>query len=162
MKWAPKLKDALDCVLAMAEKPKVVLLHVGTNDIEHATEDDMLDNINKIQEILENRGIKLVYSYVIPSNTKAKTAKSEVVNSRVVQRFAASDDVFIGRNDDFYHYGVKSDKLFQEDGIHLSDDGTKALVRQTKEVLCRSLGIEFNHFNSFNNRNRGGRYQRRR
>ena len=171
MKWAPKLKDALDCVLAMMEKPKVVLLHVGTNDIEHATEEEMLDNVNKIQEILENRGIKLVYSYVIPSDTKAKTAKSEVVNSRVVQKFAASDDVFIGRNDNFYHYGVKSDKLFLEDGIHLNDDGTKALVRQTKEVLCRSLGIEyhnnFNHnnsnrYNNFNNRNRGGRYPPRR
>ena len=55
---------------------------------------------------------------------------------------------------------------FLEDGIHLSDDGTKALVRQTKEVLCRSLGIEyhnnFNRYNNFNNRNRGGRYQPRR
>ena len=164
MKWAPKLENALEGVLAMSEKPKVVLLHVGTNDIAHETEETMLDIINKIQEILETRDIKLVYSFIVPSDTKAKTAKSEVLNSRVVQSFAASDDVFIGRNDNFYLHGVKSEKLFVEDGIHLSEDGTKALVRQTKEVLCRSLGIEFrNNFNfGFNNRSRGGgRYRSR-
>ena len=35
MKWAPKLKDALDIVAAMREKPKVVLLHAGTKDLNN-------------------------------------------------------------------------------------------------------------------------------
>ena len=33
MVWALTLKDAIDSVMAMQEKPKVVLLHVRTNDM---------------------------------------------------------------------------------------------------------------------------------
>ncbi len=173
MKWAPKLKDALDCVVAMREKPKVVLLHVGTNDLNNTGEDEMIDNIKKLYDVLEARDIKFVYSYMLPTANKAATAKAEVVNSRVVQEFAMKDDVFIGRNDNFYVQGVKCDRLFDEDEIHVNEDGIKALVAQTKDVLCRSLGLEnrnrfhgsYNNNNNYNNNKynsrRGGRNNRR-
>ncbi len=152
MKWAPKLKDALDIVVAMREKPKVVLLHVGTNDLNNAGEDGMVDIIKNIYDVLEARQIKLVYSFMLPTSNRAATAKAEVVNSRVVQEFAMKEDVFIGRNDNFYMQGVKCDRLFDDDGIHVNEDGTKALVGQTKDVLYRSLGLE-NRNRSYGNYN---------
>ena len=144
--WAPRLKDALDAVMAMQEKPKVVLVHVGTNDMQALSEDDMIGFIKRIHEILSTRCIKFVYDFITPTGDRGRTAKAEVVNSRVVQLFATEEEVSIARNDKFYRNGVQNTRLFDEDGIHVNVDGTKALVLQTKEVLCRSLGIEYREF----------------
>ena len=167
LKWTPKLSDALETVIAMQEKPKVVMLHSGTNDLGDSDENSMLECIKSMYDVLEARGIKFVYSYILPRTGRGVTGKAEVVNSRVVQMFAQKEEVFIGRNDRFYWHGVQSELLFDEDGIHVNEDGTKALVSQTKEVLCRSLGIEgqrhnsrqrYNRYNNRNDRN-GGRYR---
>ena len=121
----------------------------------------MIGMIKNIYEVLDARDIKFVYSFMLPTATRAATAKADVVNSRVVQEFASKDDVFIIRNDKFYLQGIKCDSLFETDGIHVNEDGTKALVGQTKDVLCRSLGIEIRNrshgsFNSNYNRRSGG------
>ena len=68
----------------------------------------------------------------------------------MVQLFATTDDVIIARDDRFYRNGVQNTRLFEEDGIHVTVDGTKELVLQTKEVLCCSLGIEYREFRPFN------------
>ena len=125
MKSAPKLNDTLECVIAMREKPKVVMLHVGTNNLNDAEEESMIDLIKKIYEILEARGIKFVYNFILPSATREATAKAEVINSRVFQSFAMNEDVYIGRNDKFYWHGVKSTRLFDADGTHVNEDGTR-------------------------------------
>ena len=123
----------------------------------------MIGIIKNICDVLEARDIKLVYSFMLPTATRAATAKAEVVNSRVVQEFASKEDVFISRNDEFYMQGVKCDRFLDADGIHVNEDGTKALVGQTKDALCRSLGIEIQNrsygcFNiNFNRRNGRGR-----
>ena len=156
MKWAPKLKDALECVLSMHEKPKVVLLHVGTNDLTVTSEEEMLEAVQRIHEILDTRGIKFVFDYIIPTSTRINTAKAEVFNSKVVA--SVDENVYVARNDSFYWHGVKSTKHFEEDGIHLNDNGTKALVLQTKEVLTRALGIQVP--SSYGNNRHNNRYRR--
>ena len=154
MKWAPKLDNALEIVLAMKEKPKVVLLHVGTNDLNTSSESAMIDAVKKIQEVLEARSIKLVYSFILPTATKSATGDAEVMNSRIARVMGEIEDVFIGGNDRFYSFGLKNENLFEDDGIHFNGEGTKALVLQTKDVLCRALGIENNfHSRSADNNN---------
>ncbi len=168
LKWTPKLSNALETVTAMQEKPKVVMLHSGTNDLADMDENEngMLESIKSIYDVLEARGIKFVYSFILPRNGRDATGNAEVLNSRVVRMFAQKEDVFICRNDSFYWHGVQNERLFHADGVHVNDDGTRALVNQTKEVLCRSLDIEvpqhrFNSNNRYNrnNRNGGGRYR---
>ena len=159
MKWCPKLSDALVAVQEMREKPKVVLIHSGTNDLGNVDENTMVETVKSIYDILNARGIKMVYDYILPRADKGATAKAEVVNSRVLQQFADVDDVDIARNYRFYWNGQQSDRLFEEDGIHINESGTKELVYQTKKVLCLSLGIEDNEQNMqprYNGRN-GGR-----
>ena len=126
LKWSPKLGDALNTVLEMQEKPKVVMLHSGTNDLGGTEEKEMIESIKRMYDVLEARGIKFIYSYILPRVDRDETAKAEVINSRVVQMFARKDEVCIGRNDRFYYHGIQSDRLFDEDGIHVNDEGTKA------------------------------------
>ena len=66
----------------------------------------------------------------------------------------------------FYRRGIINKDLFKEDGIHLSDSGTSVLAINTRDSICRILGMEikenygpprrgkFNgRFNNRNNRN---------
>ena len=159
--------NALETVIAMQEKPKVVTLHCGTNDLVDNNEDGMLESVKAIYDVLEARGIKFVFSFILPRGERNATGNAEVINSRVARMFAQKENVFISRNDSFYWHGLQNEQLFHADGVHVNDDGTRALVKQTKDILCRSLDIEVPQQRSNNtngrfkryNRNGGGKYR---
>ena len=129
--------------------------HCGTNDLHAIDEDKIVEEVASIYEILENRGIKMIYSYITPRGENILTAKAEVVNSRVVQMFAEKSEVYISRNDRFYWRGTINSPLFDDDKIHLNDEGTRALASITKETICRALNIQME-----SRPRRGGRYNR--
>ena len=158
MKWSPKLEDAKNHVVEMQEKPKVVLLHCGTNDLDGSTENHMLECVQQIYDVLHARGIKLIFNFILPRADEAATVKAEIFNIHVVQLLAGKEDAHVGRNHRFYWNGFQSERLFDEDGVHVNEAGTKELVTQTKIVLCRALGIEQPRQHGRNNfRGRGGR-----
>ena len=58
------LKDAIDGIMAMQEKPEVAQLHVGTNDMQARSEDDMIAVIKYIYDVLSTRGMKFMYDFI--------------------------------------------------------------------------------------------------
>ena len=93
--WAPGLTNAYEYVMAMQEKPKIVILHCGTNDLGEMNENEMVEHIMKIQEILENRGIIFIYSYITPRGDLTDiNAKAEVVNAKLLQLVIRKPEVF--------------------------------------------------------------------
>ena len=101
MLFTPNLKSVYDFVVAMPEKPKAIVLHCGTNDLNATDENVMLETLGSVHKILEARGIKMIHSYILPRGDIMLTAKAEVINSRVVQMLAAKHGVYISWYDNF-------------------------------------------------------------
>ena len=143
--WTPRLDDVHQHVIAMQEKPKAVVVHCGTNDLQELSENDMVDAYSHVQEVLETRGIQMVFNFITPRGERKLCAKAEVVNSRVAQLFAEKESVFIARNDRLYRIGSLNNSLFDKDEIHVNEDGSRILASLTKDAICKALKIEVKH-----------------
>ena len=67
--WSPRLQDALANVKSIEnnlDKPKVAVVHVGTNDLGKMDESEMIKWVGEIYESLHQMDIKMVYSYIPP------------------------------------------------------------------------------------------------
>ena len=160
MVFTPLLSDSLTYVKKLKDKPRIVVLHAGTNDLNHSEEDDMLSNIEQIHEYLNKAGIKMVYSFITPrTDSPELDAKAQVINARVCQLLGNRSDVFMSRNDNFYKRGTINVTLLDEDGIHVNDFGTKNLALNTKDSICRGLDIQSKPRDNqtYIRSNRGGR-----
>ena len=143
MLFSPLLSDVLNNVKKLATKPRIVVVHAGTNDLVKTDEDTMLKIVKDIHTILHNRNIKMVYSFVTPRyDSPELNAKAQVHNARVAQLIGGEADVTVARNECFYKRGMIDTALFDDDGIHINEMGTKSLAFNTKDAICCGLGIE--------------------
>ena len=143
--WTAGVRDAHEYVLDMRHKPKVVILHSDTNDLKHLSELEIVDYFMKIQDILESRNINMLFSYIAPRlDSKDFNAKALVINALIDRRCCEKENVTISRHDNFYPRGVIDSTLYEQDGIHLNGkkEGPSLLANNTKEAVCRILGIE--------------------
>lgn len=84
----------------------------------------------------------MVFSFITPRlDSAAFNFTAQVINARVAQILGCKPNVTIARNDNFYRKGVIDDSLFDEDGTHVNEKGSKILASNTKEAICRALGI---------------------
>ena len=142
--WAPRIYDVLQTVKNMQDKPKVVLLHTSTNDLEDIDDEQIVADITEIYHLLNKRGIKLVWSNIVPRNdSSVLNSKTELINAKVGFSLMNKDGVYIARNDNFYIRDVINTSLYDEDGIHVFDKGITKLAQNARSALCRSLNKEF-------------------
>ena len=84
----------------------------------------------------------MVFSFITPRlDSAAFNFTAQVINARVAQILGCKPNVTIARNDNFYRKGVIDDSLFDEDGTHVNEKGSKFLASNTEEAICRALGI---------------------
>ena len=85
----------------------------------------------------------MIYSYITPRNDDRElNAKAQVINAIVDRKLSGKSNVVIARNDNFYRRSVINPYMFNDDGIHLNDEGSRNLANNTKDTVCRSLEIE--------------------
>ena len=85
--WAPGLNDAFNFVSAFSSNPKVVIIHSGTNDLGNYSNENIVELVNNIHEILSIRGIKMVYSEIVPRMDELDF-NAQVVNALVYKSIA--------------------------------------------------------------------------
>lgn len=64
--FTPRLSDVLEKLGSLRTKPKVVVVHCATNDLAHMEENEIVDKISEIYELASQRGIKVIYSTIVP------------------------------------------------------------------------------------------------
>ena len=139
--WAPTLKTVLDFVTALQIKPKLVVVHSGTNDLGKQSNESIAQLVADIQEVLMRSGIKFVFSEIVPRLDELDF-KAQVVNA-MTYSLLANKDVTIAKNSSFYDRGVINKDLFEVDGVHITDtSGAGCLASNIRYAICRSLGIE--------------------
>ena len=142
--WAPKMYYALDIVKNMTETPKVVFIHTSTNDLEEVDDEQIISDVNEIYTILNGKGIKFVWSNILPrKDNLILNAKAELINAKIGVFLRGKVDAYISRNDNFYLRDIINPAFFNDDGVHVYENGIKQLARNTRAALCRSLDIEF-------------------
>ena len=137
---AAKIKHANHYTIGPLKKAKVVLLHTSTNDLD---DEQISWYITEIYRLLNGRGIKFVWSNIVPRSDHFLNVKTELINAKVGVSLWGKDGVYISRNYNFYMRDMINAAFFAEDGIHVYDQGIKQLARNTRSALYRSLNIEF-------------------
>ena len=116
------------------DKPDVVLLHVGTNDIlSNANDTELANNIINIGLNCKNHGVSKVF---ISSILVKKNPKLNPVIRRVKDKLRELCEIngFIFINNDI----ITTDHLWR-DGIHLQNIGTNIFSRNFYQVLNNFL-----------------------
>ena len=141
--WAPNLKEAHNGISALKSKPKAIVLHVGTNDLAHASEEFIVKSVLDIFSIVNARGIKFIWSNVIPRGDDIDlNGKACVINALITRDLAKRVGAYISRNDNFYDNDVFNAAIY-DDGVHLLKEGTSILAQNTRRTVCRCLNKEF-------------------
>ena len=123
-----------------AESVKSILIHVGVNDVDHKTGQEVFSDIKKNIETLKNKypTIKVILAEVTPR----KDAKDEQVNicNRLINEWATNqDDLFIAS-----HENLRKEKTrFLEDNKHISRKQIGPFVVNLKKALCQASGIPY-------------------
>ena len=126
----------------MNERPKAILLHTATNDLENSDVHDIVNKITDCYELVAGNGIKFVWSAITPrGDNTALNAKAELVNAMVASKLAEKDDAIINRNDNFYtNQGTINKSLYADDMVHVKGEGVSKLANNSRFILCRALG----------------------
>ena len=165
--WCPRIHDAPKIIgeqqKLQQSSPKVCVLHVGTNDLAHLSEQEIVNEVFKVHQILKSMESKLIFSTIAPRFDVPKlNVKAQLVNALVISRLEEVSDVIISRNDNLYTNGVINREFYDEDGVHVNDTGASKIANNTRYAVGRALNIEVGaqkKSSSFANRGhfRGGR-----
>ena len=141
--WAPCIKDAYSLLESMPGKPKAILLHTSTNDLQHLHEDEIVKCVLDTCRLANQRGSKVIWSCIVPRlDNDELNAKAQLVNAMIGMWLTKEDGVTLSRNGNFYNHDVINTSLYTEDGIHVNEKGGGLLAQNTKHSICRALNIE--------------------
>ena len=120
------------------DQPDVVLLHIGSNDINIQTEDrinteKLMGDIINIGKSCINLGVKeVVISSILPKKNIALTHLIRQVNDGLGQQWVLNGFGFISNDN------ISRTHLWK-DGIHLEDLGTNILAGNFVDFLNRFI-----------------------
>ena len=139
--WAAKLSDCLP-VLSKITHAKCIILHVGTNDFKNSSSDDMLNMmdqiINKCEHITEN----IIISSVIPRyDSMQLKINAQLYNVKLMERFVDNPNIYICDNSNLSLRPESFRRFFNDDKIHINEEGAKVFANNIKFSICKSLNI---------------------
>lgn len=166
--WTPRLADARAKIWALKSKPKVVLVHSGTNDLQHLGEDVIVQNVIDTYKMCNERGIKFIWSGITPRKDDMQiNAKADLVNAMINFRLTGKDGATTSRHEYLYDKGIINESCFEDD-IHVNEKkGSSLLAQNARASICRALEIEYSVDNkrvqkrNNENRNNNRSYQDR-
>jgi lysophospholipase L1-like esterase len=113
------------------EKPKHIILHIGTNDQQTKSPDALIKAVTKLGEAKtqEISGIELTLSEIITRNDDLQLAdKVKIYNNKL-------DNLCTERNWGFITHKSIIKTHLNRYGLHLSQRGTTSLARNIKQFL---------------------------
>ena len=140
--WAAKLSDYLP-VLSKITHAKCIILHVGANDLENSSSDKMLNMmdqiINKCEYITEN----IIISSVIPRYDSAQLKiNAQLYDAKLMERFVDNRNIYICDNSNLSLRPESLSRFFNDDKIHINEDGAKVFAKNINFSICESLNIK--------------------
>ena len=93
-------------------------------------ENDIVDKVNQIYELAKQRGIKVIYSTIVPRKDENGEShfKAQRINAMLGSKFAAKEGILLSCNLNFYVNGVIDESLYEDD-VHLNKKGQASLHR---------------------------------
>ena len=120
-------------------KPSVLVLHVGTNDLEQCTKKELARSIAHFYEV--HPEVQIVWSDILERSTysnfgpkeQGKIDKRRRASNRYARALAAR-----GRGRAIGHPAINRAKvqLYRPDGLHLSSEGLDTFINDLKEGLA--------------------------
>ena len=131
--WSPSAKPVL-----VVERYKILVIHVGTNNLRQPLADIRQDFRDLLQAIRSTKNqLRVVFSCILPRPSDFPHTQSKVLELNDWLRFWASREglalIDAYRIFAFGHTGVREDLFF--DGLHLSESGLIRLRSKFRQVL---------------------------
>ena len=102
-------------------KPSEIILHVGTNDVDIHSAEEVADNIIKLTDDIKNKGIRCTVSSLVV-RADSELLKSAVIDVNNVLRDSLPQDVNFVEHSNITHYHLNNSRL------HLNRRGDAALA----------------------------------
>jgi lysophospholipase L1-like esterase len=130
-----KIQGAVECIKSKKINSEIRVLQIGSNDLESAEVDDVMEEYENMVEIIkkEYSNQQLVIGEILPRyyHERLKTAEFE---QKRCQFNLLLKDLCEYRNLEFVQYDHARTTDFY-DGIHLNQEGIKNFVKNLKEVI---------------------------
>ncbi|XP_062614644.1 uncharacterized protein LOC134276398 [Saccostrea cucullata] len=154
------LEDTHDEIKKFTETPDCIVLHSLTNDgkTKHAVQctQQLEEIINSCKSKWTN--IKVVLSLETPRlDDKHLDAKMQTINAAVVMKFMEDPHVTLSHNTNLTNNGIPLTNLLEQDGYHLSKQGTARLAANLRNTVFSVLEIH----QLPSQRNNGARFGKR-
>ena len=134
-------EQARESIDKIVGKPKVVILHVGTNDVKNGVDADiMIKNYDRLIKQVNRKlpDTKVVLSNIVPREDDHILQETvEYVNAAVNRKCANLNNVSIVRNNDIFGRKLKALDL-----IHLTEPGTSRMASHIKDSVLDALKIQ--------------------
>ena len=142
MEFAYTLPQLEEKISKISGVPKVITIHIGTNDITNNSASEVCDQtiamISRIHELLPNT--KIVWSNLVARDDEQQ-GKVDYVNGAINLRYTGSKFVYVARNSNISITDRKVDRKTKK-RIHLKTSGTAKLASTLKRVIAKALGVE--------------------
>ena len=142
-----RLKDAIEKISVCEYIPKVIVLHVGTNDILDRDAKLIVDDIVKAYDLVKDSDTKFVFSSICPRTDDVKlNLKAQLINAMAASILDLSKNASVLRHDNLYEHGVVNSKLYVDDegnndGVHVNKLGSSFIASNTKLAVGRVLNL---------------------
>ena len=134
-RFAGTLRDAED-LLDESDYLKVIILHAGINDLKSKSIEDTFSAYNRCVSKCRRITDRVILSLLTPSKDQTLGGKIVGLNNSILSSFQSSDKLTIYYNDNFNVRGKIIDKVFTQDGIHLSvGQGVRVLASNLRNCI---------------------------
>jgi len=131
-------------------KPKLVVIHIGTNDIAENTspydEDFTVHNINSMVDLAQANGIKVILASVVPTTTFGWRPELGDCSQKIIELNQRIKNLADKYDLDFadYHQALKNEvngmnKDLAEDGVHPTPLGYDVMKSVVEPIIIKAL-----------------------
>jgi hypothetical protein len=127
------------------QKPAVTIFHSLTNDIKSPLDADGC--VKKMASLVDKTldkfpDTKIIISLATPrSDNDDWNAKGELINAMIKHNYRKAENIHLCDNSNLAELGRPIPRLLEEDGIHLSAEGTAVLAANLKRLLDNICNI---------------------
>ena len=125
--------------------PRIVILHVLTNDLKHKSPSDCVDKLLSVTHQCQTKwpDTTVLVSAATPRGDDVKHhTNGQIINAMLMQKLHESDSgVKLIDHPRMYFHGTPDDNLLADDKYHLNDNGTSVLALDFKNAIHSTLNI---------------------